>query len=341
MKRSFFISKIAFVCALFAVSQVAFAFSKPTDVVDDEVLERQDVVESAEEHVDAVHIGVLSGPSGIPMAWAMENVSEISNAKVEYDVFAGANLLLPKLLKGEIDIGFLPPNVAAKVYNANNGAIIAAAVAGNGMMSLITKDKNVKSIKDLNGKTVNVAGQGATPDYMMRYLLSKNGVNAELDFSIPNAEIAPSLIAGKIEYAVVPEPFATVATLKNAEITRAIDIQSAFAEASGTDGVFPMTLIVVNAKFAAAHPMAVENFLTAYSESAAWTLENPKDAGSLVEKHSIGLNSAVSAAAIPNAAYTFKRAKDAKGDVEKILGVFLEFDATSIGGKLPDDGFYF
>ena len=304
-------------CVLACVS--AFAFSKLPDAVAE------------------MKIGVLAGPSGIPASYLMENAGEAET----FEVFAGANLLLPKLISGEIDIGFLPPNVAAKAYNANLGSVLLAAVSGNGMMSLVTKDKNVHSVKDWAGKKISVAGQGATPDYMIRYLLAFYGVEAELDFSIPNAQIAPALISGKIDYALVPEPFATVAETKDSSVIRAIDIQAAFAEASGSDGIFPMTVIAVNAHFAAKYPKAVKAFLEAYQKAAAWTVANPSLAGELAEKHALGLPAAVSAAAIPHCAFTFKRAKDAKNDVEKILKVFLDFAPASIGGKLPDDAFYF
>ena len=48
----------------------------------------------------------------------------------------------------------------------------------------------------MKGKKLTVAGQGATPEYMIRYLAAKEGISLEggaegieLDFSIPNAEI--------------------------------------------------------------------------------------------------------------------------------------------------------
>ena len=40
------------------------------------------------------------------------------------------------MLKGEVDIGILPPNAAAKVYNKNKGAIVMGAIVGEGMLSI-------------------------------------------------------------------------------------------------------------------------------------------------------------------------------------------------------------
>ena len=288
-------------------------------------------------------IGVLKGPSGIPSAYLMENFSD----NVEYEVFSGANFLLPKLIKGEVEIGFLPPNVAAKVYNVNKGAVLMAAVCGNGMVSLVTKDSSIKRLKDLKGKEIFVAGQGATPDFMFRYILKQNKIkfdgtknSVRLSYSVPNAEIAPSLILGKIQYAVVPEPFATVACEKDKNIFRAVDFQKEFFALSEIEN-FPMTLIAVNANFAKSNPEKVKKFLEEYKKASEWTLKNPKEAGPLVEKFQLGLNARIVEKAIPKCAFVFETGNNARNEIEKLLSVFMEFEPASVGGKLPDGGFYF
>ena len=165
-----------------------------------------------------VRVGVLNGPSCVPLAFLMEDVVSINGEPLEYEYCADASLLLPKLIKDEIDVGFLPANVAAKVYNSSKKSIICTAITGEGNIVLITKDSSILKLSDLIGKTVYVAGQGATPDYMFQYLLSKNGIpsykngnssddGVMLDYSIPTAQLAAQLIAGKIDYAVVPDFF--------------------------------------------------------------------------------------------------------------------------------------
>ena len=296
-----------------------------------------------------IRAGVLKGPSGIPMAYQMENVHELEGQKIQYEVFSQANMLLPKLIKGEIDIGFLPPNVAAKVYNAGNGKIVCAAVSGNGMLYLLTKDSSIKSLADLKGRelSVAVAGAGATPEYMFRYLLEKNNVregsfpnSLYLNMSIPTADIAAALISGQVQCALVPEPFATVACTKDKSVIRAVDIQKEFASAGGSK-TFPMTLIVVNADYLKNHEKEVEAFLSEYKKASDWTVKNPGEAGKLVQKHELGLNAAVVEKAVPSCAFVFERGKDAQKRIEELLNIFLTFDSTSIGGKFPDKGFYY
>ena len=354
-----------------------------------------------------VRAGVLNGPSGIPCAYLIENKDSFGIKNLTFENFTSAQTELPKLLKGEIDIGFLPPNAAAKVFNAGNGAVVCLGITGNGNLFVISKKSGIHALESLRGKTVQCAGQGATPEYMLKYLLSKQNIpmnlnsqiernsqelklsqnssssensqdlklsqnssssenprdsqnpqifensqaqrdfqssqNPEnavtLDFSIPNANIAAALISDKIEYALVPEPFATVAETKSNDVKRVLDIQQLFAHQNG--GSYPMTLLVANAKFAKSNKSTVEKFIQAYKQAFEWTLKNPSHAGALAEKNNLGLNAKIVEKAIPNAAFTWKSAADGRTEIEQLLSIFLENAPESVGGKLPSDEFYF
>ena len=153
-----------------------------------------------------VRIGILNGPSAIPCAYLIENKNSPEVKNLAFENFASVQTELPKLLKGELDIGFLPPNIAAKVFNSSNKKIVCLGVTGNGNLYLLSKTGFPQnfSLESLKGKTVQCAGQGATPEFIFKYLLSKNGLQNQvnLDFSIPNANIAAALISDKIEFAL-------------------------------------------------------------------------------------------------------------------------------------------
>ncbi len=300
-------------------------------------------LENTETRSENVRVAALKGPSGIGMAYLFDILPTISSTKYEIEAIASPDVLLPRLLKGELDIGILPPNLAAKVYNANNEELILGAVVGNGMLSLLTRDSSVTSIKNLTGKTVYVAGQGATPEYVFRYLLKNAGLEGtvELDFTIPPAEIASALVSGKIEYAVMPEPFATVAISKDSTIKRALNLQELWASIEGNSKNYPMTVVVIRKEFAKLYPESVRSFLALYKESIEWTTANPVKAGEFSEKYGVGVKAQLASAAIPNAEFVFIDAQSAKKSIEQLLSVFLTYAPTSIGGKLPNSDFYF
>ena len=228
--------------------------------------------------------------------------------------------------------------------------IICCAVVGLGNLSLITTDENIRRFSDLKGKKVYVAGQGATPEYMFRYLLKENNLTASgdnadvaLDFSIPTAQLAAQLISGKIQYAVVPEPFATIAKSKSDKVRSALDFQKEYLEVTGkkAEELYPLSVMVVRADFAKENPALLEALLSEYEKAVTWTNANPAACGALSAKHNLGLAADVVEKAIPVSNYTYIPAVSAKKILEELLKIFLENEKTSIGGKLPEEGFYY
>lgn len=314
---------LAVLAGLFAAATLCAA----TDKKDDSVL----------------RVATLNGPSSVPVAYLYEHAPSLPGTAARFEVLASATAVLPKLITGEVSVGVLPPNAAAKVYTANNGAVIVLGVCGNGNLFLLTKDTSVRTLADLRGKTVACAGQGATPEYVFRFVLGAAGIGADavrLDFSLANADIAAALAAGRVEYALVPEPFATVAQLKSRAIVRAVDVQESYAAATG-GASYPMTVLVANAAYAAAHKDVVDAFIAAYRAAVAWTNAHPREAGLLVQKHTLGLTAAVVERSIPNAAYVWQSAPAARADIERLLGVYLRTAPQAVGGALPGDGFYY
>ncbi len=305
---------------------------------------------SQEPTIETIRVSGLNGPSSIGLSYLFENPPAVDGIPSTFEVSASPDVLLPKLLKGEIDIGILPVNAAAKVYNVNNGALMLAGITGNGMMSIVSKDSSVSSLEDLKGKKLTVAGQGSTPEYLIRYLITESGINVgedensiELDFSIPTAEIAPALISGKIEHALLVEPFASIAIMQDAskEVTRVIDIQKVYMDISGNTDNYPVTALVVRSDFAKEHEKVLTAFLESVEMSIEWVNENPSEAGSLVEKHALGLKAPIVSRSITTSSLSWTSATEAKESIEDLLGLFLASNPDSIGGKLPGNGFYF
>ncbi len=288
-------------------------------------------------------VGALKGPSGIGMAKLFESApSPADGSTVQLVAVASADLMTAKLMSGEYDAGVLPINVAAKLYNSRIPMRLAAIV-GNGMISFLSADSSLVSLGSLRDKHVNVAGQGATPDFLFRRLLKGAGIDPDkdirLDYSLPYPEAAAALAAGKITSAILPEPFSTMARMANPSLKSPLDLSLLWIQQTGQTS-YPMTAFVISSKLAAERPQAVNTILEAYARSIDWIIANPSEAGALVEKQELGLKAGIASKAIPLSAYVFISASTARPDVEAFLRIFLELAPASIGGKLPDDGFY-
>lgn len=289
-----------------------------------------------------VTMAILKGPSGISAAWMVAEPPQLDGIKLKFLTAGGADLVTAKLISGEVDAGVLPINVAAKLYNAKI-PIVAVAVVGNGMVRFLTSDKSIKSIGDIAGKSVHIAGQKATPDYLFRFLAESAGLTADRDYSpvynLAYPEIAAGLATGKVVSAVLPEPFATQACLLNKELTSPIDLDALWRQKTGLSG-YPMSLFVMSRAFVDKHHEAAAAIAESYRKSIERTTADPVATAALVEKLDLGMAAPIAKAAIPNSRYVYIPAREAKGNIDALLGVFLSFDPQSIGGKLPDSGFF-
>lgn len=289
-----------------------------------------------------LRLGAIKGPSGIGMIYLFDAPPALPGGRqLEPVALGSADLMVAKLVSGEYDAAVLPINVAAKLRKAGQ-PIELAAVVGEGMVAFVSSDASIASLADLKGKEVYVAGQGATPDYLLQRLLKGTGLDPakdlRLSYSMPYPEMAAAVASGKISSAVLPEPFATVALKANPKLKEPLDLGALWTKATG-QASYPMTALVVTSRLAS-DGSAVRALLAAVQSSIEKVKADPAAAAALVEKHDFGLKAPVAAAAIPRSAYVFRTAREARPSVEALLAVFLDLAPASVGGKLPDDGFY-
>lgn len=291
----------------------------------------------------ALRVGALKGPTGIGMIQLFEAPPALPQGdRVTMEAVASADAMAAQLVAGELDAAVLPVNLAAKLHNAGVPYRMVAVV-GMGMVSVVTTDPAIRSFEDLKGRELFVAGQGATPEYVLRTIARKKGLDPDrhltLAFQMPPPEIAASLVAGRISAAALPEPFATQALKGNPKARVPFSLDALWKEATGRAG-YPMSVFVMREGLLKDRGASAKAIAKAYETSVAWVKAHPAEAGALVEKHDLGLKAAVASAAIPRSAYVFVPAREARPDAEALLSVFLAIAPKSIGGKLPAPDFY-
>lgn len=291
----------------------------------------------------AIVVAALKGPTGIGMVRLFEEAPKLpAGTEASFETVASADIMTAKVLAGEVDLAVLPLNMAAKLYAGGSGYRLAAVV-GDGMVSVVSNDPAVRTIADLKGREVYVAGQAATPDYVIRLVMKAAGIDpdtgATLLYGMPYPEMAAAVSTGRIQIAVLPEPFATLALAGQSKASVPFDLGELWKAATKGPN-YPMSVVVVKEATLKKNAKAVKAILDAYRASIAWVVANPKEAGALAEKHEFGLKAPVAAQAIPRSAYVFESAPKARKRVEAFLAVFLDADPKSVGGKLPDGAFY-
>lgn len=286
----------------------------------------------------------LKGPTGISMIKMIDAVPTLGEGvNVKYEVLSSPEELTAKLVAKQIDFATVPTNQAALLYNKTQDYLLAATTIW-GVMYIVSNGDDVTKVSDLKGKTISLSGKGTTPDIALRYILAVNKIDPDKDVTLEyiteHTEVAAKLISGLVKHALLPEPFVTSVLTKKPSAKVTIDLQKEWAKASG-DSEFPQTCLVVRGEFAKSNPQVVEKFLDEYKKSIEWANANTVEAGKLVEKNKLGLDVAAVQKAIPRCNIKYVSATDSQKAVDNFLGVILKSQPKSIGGKLPDEKFYY
>lgn len=289
-----------------------------------------------------VRIGGLKGPTSMGLLY-MKEVSEnaaangATSAGYEFAMATSADELLPMIIKGELDIALVPTNVAAILYNKTEGNIAVIDVNTLGVLSIVTADPCILSIADLKGKTIYMTGKGTTPEYSLRYVLEKNGLNAAdvtLEFKSEPTEVASVLSSDDNAVGLLPQPFVTAACASNDKLRIAVNLADEWE-----DMVTGVT--VVRKDFLEKNHAAVTKFIDEHKDSVVGINLDPEHGASLAVEASIVAKEPIALKAIPNCNIVCIDGTMMKDMVSSYLEVLFEKDPSSVGGKLPGEDFYF
>lgn len=311
-----------------------------TDAVEEETTEEDTSYESVE-----VRIGSLKGPTSMGLVYLMDQAEKGESAnQYEFTMAAGADELLPSVISGDLDIVLVPANVASVLYNKTEGGVSVIDINTLGVLYMVSGNADIKEMADLAGKTVYLTGKGTTPDYVTQYLLAENNLTDEvtLEYKSEATEVAAMLVEDTDAIGVLPQPFVTAACAQNENLSVVMDLTKEWAAIQGEGGSQLVTgVTVVRNDFLNENQAAVDKFLEEHKASAAYANENVEEAAELVAAAGIIEKAPVAAKAMPNCNITYIDGADMKTALSGYLEVLYNQDASSVGGALPADDFYY
>lgn len=300
---------------------------------------------SSEEYkAQDMHIACLKGPTGVGMAKLVEDAQNKKTANnYTFTIATAADEISGKIISGEINIASVPTNLAAKLHQKTNGKITMLAVNTLGVLSFLSSDESVKTMADLKGKTIYSAGEGSNPEYILKYILKQNNIDPEKDVTIKfvstGEQLSAAMISGQATVAMVPEPAATTVLTKKTTVKRIFTVNDEWEKVS--DSKLMMGCVVALDSYIENNKAAVDKFLEEYKASIAFANSNIDDTAKYCESYGIVPSAAIAKAAIPTCNVKYVDKSDMKNSIKGYFEVLLSFDAESIGGKLPDDKFYY
>lgn len=288
-------------------------------------------------------IATLKGPSAMGMIRMIDSLSHEGNSALKIEILNEPIQVRKMMLDGTADFAILPTTMAAIMYNKELPyQLLAIPVWGT--FYVFGTDTSITRWADLKGKRVHVMARGMTPDVLFRYLLLQNGIDPEkdltLDYSFPtHIDLANAVAAGQAELGVVAEPFASLVMQKNKKVKPIFDLNDEWTQHQGNP--LAITAFMAKKKLIQDNLQLVEKVISAYAASTLWVNQQPDSAAMLIAKHRILPDTAVALAAIPRANLKLIRVRGIEQQVSNYLNVFYQLNPEIIGGKIPDEAFYY
>ena len=293
----------------------------------------------APEDDTVVRMAALKGPTGMGLAY----LEELGGGSYDLTIAAKPDEVNPLLLKGELDVACVPANAAAVLNAKSQGEIITLGINTLGVLYMVEKGDEVQSFEDLRGKTIVTSGKGMTPEYVLRYLLTENGIDPDKDVTIEwkseHSESISALATGAATVAMMPQPFVTVAQTKLEGLRVALDMTQEWAALD--NGSQLLTGVVVARKsFVEEHTALVEKLLADYAASVEKVNADPAAAGARIGEMNI-VDAKIAEKALPFCNIVCITGTEMKDAMSGYLQILFDADPTSVGGQMPGDDFYF
>lgn len=278
---------------------------------------------------------------------ALNDVAE----EVEFKLWKNPDELRAIVIKGDVDFVAIPTNTAA-ILNNKGVDVKLLNVSIWGILGMISRNNNLKTLQDFKGKKIAVPFRADMPDIVFKQLLKKQELDPKKDFELVYVsspiDAMQMLIMRRVDHSLLAEPAISVALRKTdsfpikliaPDLYRSVDLQEEWAEVFNTDADVPQAGMAVLGRMR--DKKIIARFLEEYEKSLKWYMSHPKESGILVADNINQLSEEGVADSIAHINMKSISAVDAKEKLEFFFNVLKEEDSKSIGGKLPEDSFYY
>ena len=193
--------------------------------------------------------------------------------------------MIPALVSGELDLANRhTPLIISAIAGGADVKIIAAGSQSTKefphMKYFVRADSDIKSLSDLNGKTIGINSFGACSEYVTKKALKELGVDvASVKWTTaPDDQQETPLSRGDTDLAII-HPLSSGRAAANTKDYRML--LSDWDLDGGVSGVCPYS---TSGTFLREHPEAVRELLSILSRTAKWNNEHPEEARALMAK---------------------------------------------------------
>ncbi len=299
--------------------------------------------ETPEKGKTALAIAGIQGPTGVGLANLMETAASSETINYSFTIATSPDEVVGKFSSGEVQIASVPTNLAATLYNKLNGDVQMLAINTAGVLYMLENGNTIQSVNDLRGKTIYSTGEGANPEYVLRHVLAKNGIDPDKDVTIEflteNTELIQKLAKNEASVAMVPEPAATTVMTKNTALRVALSMDEEWNKVEPNNKMM-MGCVIAKKSFVEQNAEVINTFLADYKKSIEATSDVNATAA-LCAKHGIIAAEPIAKQAIGRCNVVYIDGANMKTTIHGYYEILFAANPKSIGGAMPNDAFYY
>lgn len=299
-----------------------------------------------EEGKAIVNVTAIAGPTGVGLVDLMQKDADGAAAnEYEFTVVSAPDQAVSAVVNGSADIAAVPTNLASTLYKKTGGKVQVLALNTMGVLHILSNGVEIASVADLKGQTIYTQGQGANPEYILKYVLEKNGIDPEKDVKIEfvadNDALAAAMLNGTAKVAMVPEPKASAIMMQNKEIQRVLNVTDEWDKIGTNDAPLVMGCVIARKDFVENNPEAVKKFLQEYEASIQAVQGDVETSATLCETYGIIPKAPLAKMAIPNCGLVYKAGQQMQTYLSGYLHILYGYNPAAIGGQEPGADFYY
>ena len=274
--------------------------------------------------------------------------------EVEFLTWKDPDQLRALALEGKADFLAMPSNVAANLYN-RGVKLRLLCISVWRILYVVSSDPAIKALEELRGKELLMPFRGDMPDIVFATLAEKLGIPIgsgedaiALRYTATPLDAMQLLLTRRAKHALLAEPAVSTGMKKSRTMPvsaiapalhRSVDMQQEWARAFARAPKIPQAGIAVMGTQLGNAPL-IARFMQAYSEAQNWCNTQPDECGKLVAARVDMLTPEGVAESMRAAPGEVVPAAAARADIEFFFEQLAARQTKLIGGKLPDDTFY-
>ena len=194
-----------------------------------------------------------------------------SDVKFKPIHFVVGNSIIDAFITNQIDAAYVGPGPFINALYRDIPIKLLSGAANGG--TLIVGVETIHELPLQDNLRIAVPQYGNTQDLILRAYLERNHLSDKVKIiAIPPQDTGTAFFTMSIDAACLPEPWGSILIEKN--ICKVLVDEKTILN----NGHYPVTVLVVNKKFADKNPGLIKQLLTAHNKSNKFIAKNPQEA---------------------------------------------------------------